>query len=127
MVITALRKDGWLIVTEQVTLHIGKRRLWIDLRVRHEERNIILVEAKSYENVDSPVNFLQHTLGQYLMYRAILENDRHPEPLYLAVPEQAYIEIIQTPIGQLMVEKYKINLIVYDVDNEVIIEWMNNS
>lgn len=127
IVISALQKDGWTIDSEQVTLHVGERRLWIDLRARNQERDIILVEVKSYENLNSPVLFLQQALGQYLMYRAILEENNPPERLYLAVPEQANIEIIQSNLGQLIIARYKVDLIVYDLKREEILEWNHNS
>ena len=97
--VNALQKDGWSIDSEQVTLHIGERRLWIHLCAQRQDNNIILVEVKSYDNINSPVLVLQQALGQYLMYRAILEENHAPEPLYLALPEQANIEILNSRIG----------------------------
>lgn len=127
IVIKALQKEGWAVISDQVTLRIGDRRLWIDLMVQNYDESIILVEIKTYEDINSPVDFLQKALGQYLMYRAILDSIGHDEKLYLAIPEQANIELFQSEIGHLMVETYQLNLMIYDIYNERISKWTHNS
>ena len=34
-VINSLKKEGWTVISDQVTLRIGDRRLWIDLKVQN--------------------------------------------------------------------------------------------
>ncbi|MGB7339877.1 MAG: element excision factor XisH family protein [Phototrophicaceae bacterium] len=126
VVIRALQKDGWTIVSDQVTVRVGDRRLWIDLEAHHQGRNIIFVEVKSYDTASSPIEFLKHSLGQYLLYRAILDSINYSDSLYLAIPENADTEIMQTDIGQLVIDKYKLNILVYRVEDEVITKWIHN-
>lgn len=125
-VVNALKKDGWTILSEQVTLRFGDRRFWIDLRAR-KESSIILIEVKSYYNIDSPIDFLKQALGQYLLYRAILEKTEQDEPLYLAVPEQAYKDIFSEELGTFLIQHYQLNLVVYDVDSEEILQWITTN
>lgn len=70
------------------------------------DEEIILIEIKTFEDINSPVDFLQKALGQYLMYRAILNDMQNNEKLFLAIPEQANVELFQSEIGYLMIETY---------------------
>ena len=119
----ALIKDQWLITDEQVKLKIGDRRLWIDLQAKHHTENrLILVEVKEMVSA-SQVDDLANSVGQYLMYRVALENKSIPMPLYMAVSTITFRGILSEEIGQLMIERFGISLIVFDPDSEVITEW----
>ena len=44
----ALIKDGWTILSEQVSLKMGKRQFWIDLRaIKNNTELVILIEVKA--------------------------------------------------------------------------------
>ena len=126
-VVTALKKDGCIILKEQVSLRIGERRLWIDIQIQNKEEKIILVEVKSYHKIDSPVDFLAKVLGQNTLYRDILDSSKQVESLYIAIPEQAYDEIFAEEIGKLVVQKHQINLLVYNIEKQEISQWISNS
>jgi hypothetical protein len=125
VVVAALKKDGWLVLKEQVSLRIGERRLWIDIEAENKAEKIILIEVKSYHNVASPVDFLEKILGQYLLYRGILDDRGQTEPLYLAIPKQAHTDIFEKEIGKLVLKNYSLNLLVCNLDTEEIIQWIN--
>jgi hypothetical protein len=56
---------------------VEDRRLWIDIRAAKEtERLAILVEAKGFENMSSPVEYLAQATGKYTLYRAALDYSR---------------------------------------------------
>jgi len=119
----ALIKDQWLVTDEQVKLKVGDRRLWIDLEAEHRtERTLILVEVKEMVSA-SPVDDLADSVGQYLMYRVALENKSIEIPLYMAVSTTTFRGILSEEIGQLMIERFQISLIIFDPDSEVITEW----
>lgn len=119
----ALVKDQWLITDEQVKLKIGDRRLWIDLEAEHRtERTLILVEVKEMVSA-SQVDDLANSVGQYLMYRVALENKNIQIPLYMAVSTTTLRGILSEEIGQLMIERFQISLIIFDPEDEVITEW----
>jgi len=119
----ALIKDQWRITDEQVKLKMGERRLWIDLEAEHQtERTLILVEVKEMVS-PSQVDDLANSVGQYLMYRVALENKNIQIPLYMAVSTTTLRGILSEEIGQLMIERFQISLIIFDPDSEVITEW----
>jgi hypothetical protein len=119
----ALIKDQWLITDEQVKLKICDRRLWIDIEAEHQtERTLILVEVKEMMSA-SQVDDLSNSVGQYLMYRVALESKNIPISLYMAVSTSTFQGILSEEIGQLMIERFQIALIVFNPDSEVITEW----
>ena len=63
-------------------------------------------------------------LGQYLVYRMALDYLLIQTPLYIAIPQAAYHSIIQHVIGQEMMRRYAVPLLVFDPVREEILEWI---
>jgi XisH protein len=63
-------------------------------------------------------------LGQFLSYRLALESLEPDRLLYMAVPLDAYQTFFQLDFTKAAIKSYKILLIVYDIDNEVIVKWI---
>jgi hypothetical protein len=123
-VVRALEKEGWS-VNAQFALLIGERTVWVDLKANRDAENIsILIEIKGFENMASPVDYLARTVGQYVLYQSILEWNEEAIPLYLAVPEVAYEGFFQEPVGQAVIRKTQMKLLVVDVIAEEIITWI---
>jgi hypothetical protein len=72
----------------------------------------------------SPVDYIAHSVGKYVLYRAILDDAGDATPLYLAVPLQAYQGILNEEIGRVLIEHVKIKLVVFIPETEEIIEWI---
>jgi hypothetical protein len=73
VVVNVLKKDGWIIESEQVRLVIKTRYVYLDIQARkEEEQRIIMVEVKGFENVRSFVSYLSDVVGQYTSYSTIL-------------------------------------------------------
>jgi hypothetical protein len=54
-------------------------------------------------------------------------DDQEPErQLFLAISETIYLKHFQKPIFQLVLDRKKINLLVYDPNQEVIIQWITH-
>jgi hypothetical protein len=124
----ALIKDGWTITHDPFLLRYGLRRLYADLGAEKllaaaKARRSLVVEIKSFSG-PSEVADLQEALGAYGMYRHILA-DIHPGwELCLAVPQDAYHSIFTEPLGQLMIGREKLHLLVFDQVAEVISQWI---
>lgn len=124
----ALVKDGWNITNDPLRLKWGVRELFVDLGLtkliaakKGEQK--IAVEIKSFTN-PSMIADLEQALGQYLIYRAILEEVEPDCLLYLAIRQPTYQSIFSEPIGQLVLQKYQINLLVCDTQKEEIVQWI---
>lgn len=125
VVVRALKKDGWTIVGEQVTLSMPARRLWVDIRALKESAHIaIMVEVKGFENMSSPVQYLADAIGQCVLYQTILEYAGMPDQLYMAVPAAAFAGILGEEIGRQAMHKAHASVIVFDPEQEEIMRWI---
>ncbi|NJR12536.1 hypothetical protein HC776_01220 [bacterium] len=102
--------------------------MWIDLQaVSSSENRAILVEIKSYQNVQSPVESLASTLGKYLIYRAALKRTNNSLPVYLALPDIAFKSIFGEPLGLMVLEQHALSVLIYNVQTEEIVEWIHTT
>ena len=127
VVLRCLEKAGWSIIKEQEYISIGthndtNRRLYLDIKAQRNDEQLVLIEVKGLEQ--SPVHELMQLLGQYLTYRMALDYLSIEIPLYMAVPEAAYENIFQHVLGQAMINRYAIPLLIFDPVREEIIQWM---
>lgn len=124
MVVRVLQNDGWTITKEQDLHKIGTRRIWIDLAASKVHDGVfIFVEVKSFDITRSQVEYLSSALGQYLMYRAVLDYLGKAATLYLAAPAAAYVGILNETIGKVVVNTYDIKLLIFDPETEEVKVW----
>lgn len=123
----ALEKDGWTITDDPLFLRFGGLEMYIDLgaeRIFAAERNNekIAVEVKSFVDPSTATEF-STALGQFLKYQLALEAVEADRLLYLAVPMDTYRDFFTLELPRLLVERYRVHLIVYDPEEEVITQW----
>lgn len=126
----ALQKDGWTITHDPFPLRIGKKRLSADLgaeRLISAEKGTqsIVVEVKSFVG-QSDVKDLEQALGQYVLYRQILNEIGSQRSLYLAVSQPTFNSVFTIELGQVLLKNQIIKLIVFDDENEAIVQWIPN-
>ena len=83
----------------------------------------IAVEVKSFIG-SSNVSEFHTALGQFLNYRDALARIEPNRKLYLAVRVPVYESFFQRRFITASVERYQIRLVIYDVKQEVIVEWL---
>ena len=120
----ALQKDGWTITHDPFPLQIGKKRLSADLgaeRLISTEKGIqkIVVEVKTFVG-QSDVKDLEQALGQYVLYRQILNEMGIERILYLAVSRPTFNSVFTIELGQVLLKNQIIRLIVFDEEREAI-------
>jgi hypothetical protein len=124
-VIRALEKDGWRIQGTNIYLRHEKRYILVDIEAVHvangHSRQILLAEVKCFSNPSEATQDIYTAIGQYAVYRAMLEERGDEKPLYLAIPAHAY-QLFDTVI-QRASSYVKMKIIVVDIDQEVILEW----
>jgi hypothetical protein len=126
----ALQKDGWQITHDPFPLQIGKKRLSADLgaeRLISAEKGTqkIVVEVKSFVG-QSDVKDLQQALGQYVLYRQILNEMGSDRTLYLAVSQATFNSVFTIELGQVLLKNQIIKLIVFNSEREAIAQWLPN-
>ena len=125
---TALIRDGWTITHDPLTLRWGKKDMFVDLGAEkllaaEKDERKIAVEVKSFLG-RSELRDLQQALGQYTMYRRILELKEPDRRLYLAIRELVYNELFEEPIGQLLIHSEMVQVIVFSEETEEILKWI---
>lgn len=125
----ALIKDGWLITDDPYIIQYQKTVLYADLGA---ERPIaaeradqkLVVEVKSFIG-QSKIQDLKEALGQYDIYRYLLEETAPERKLYIAVSEVSYKSFFIQDIAQLIIKKHPLSMIIVDLEMEEITQWIN--
>jgi hypothetical protein len=127
---TALQKDGWCITDDPLILtFVPKRQLKIDLGaerliVAEKDNQLIAVEIKTFLAPSTLTEF--HTaLGQFLNYRLALKLKQPGRQLFLAIPKEVYQSFFVEEFTQLSVSEYQLKLLIFSVENEEILQWIN--
>ena len=125
---SALEKDGWIITDDPLSIRYGGVDIQIDLGAEkllaaEKGTDKIAVEIKNFVSA-SKISEFHTALGQFINYRTALRLEDPNRILYLAVPSAIYNDFFNLPFTQIIVSENKLKLIIYDVDNEEIIEWI---
>lgn len=135
---SALVADGWEITDDPYVIAFGERFLFVDLAAK--DRNVgqspevgfigamrggvrIAVEVKELRGQSVLVE-LEQAIGQYVLYRLLLNRVDPGRSIYLAVPSSAYRELFAEPIGELVISDLPLNLLVVDIEKERISRWI---
>jgi len=127
---TALQKDGWQITNDPLTISGGGVNLSIDLAAEkliaaEREGQKIAVEVKSFLERSSAISEFHTALGQFINYRGALRRRQPERVLYLAVPLTTYKTFFQLDFPQEMIVENQVKILIYDVEQEVIFQWIN--
>ncbi|MBD2472365.1 XisH family protein [Nostoc sp. FACHB-145] len=124
----AVIKDGWEITYDPYVISYGERFLFVDLGassfigVRQGNKNIA-IEIKEFRG-QSKIADLQQAIGQYILYRLLLNQVDPERDLYLAVSEATYSDIFSEPIGKLAIAQIPLKLIIVDLERKEINTWI---
>lgn len=124
----ALEKDGWNITQDPLIIQYGSKDLFVDLgaeKVLAAEKHgrKIAVEIKSFIGV-SPMNDLEKAVGQYIVYRNIIEEIENDRVLYLAVTNITYKDIFSEPLGKLIAQKNQLRFLIFNPKTEEVFQWI---
>ncbi|BAY95651.1 MULTISPECIES: XisH family protein [unclassified Tolypothrix] len=126
---SALEKDGWTITDDPLSIRCGGVDVQIDLgaeRLIAAEKSgeKIAVEIKSFASA-SKISEFHTALGQFINYRIALRTEDPERILYLAVPSVTYNDFFSLPFTQTVVQETKILLLIYNIETEEIVQWLN--
>ncbi len=123
----ALEKEGWVITHDPLHMKVGGVGMEIDLGAEkliaaEKDEEKIAVEIKSFIRPSAIFEF-HMVVGQYMNYRKALKLKEPERLLYVAVPIETYDSFFTLPFVRECVADYRLKLIIYDVEEEVITEW----
>jgi hypothetical protein len=124
----ALIRDGWNILTDDYVLEYDGDRVYVDIAA---ERTVsatkgnrqILVEVKSFLG-QSFIRELELAVGQYILYRDVVEETQQTFDLYLAVSSDVYATSFQKSIARLLIQRNRVKLVIVDMGQEAIEAWI---
>ena len=124
----ALIKDGLMITHDPLRLKWGSKDMYVDLgaeRIVTAEKGgeKIAVEIKSFIGA-SEIDDVENAVGQYFVYRSVLTRTEPDRALYLAIHAEVFFDVFEEPLGKLLLDDYKISLIVFDLEKETIVKWI---
>lgn len=131
----ALVKEGWEITDDPYVITYGERFLFVDLGAEENQEVVsnfigaahanlrIAVEIKELRGY-SVIAELEQAIGQYVLYRLLLNRIEPERSVYLAIPEKAYRELFTEPIGELVISDLPLQLLVIDVEQAEVKKWI---
>ncbi len=124
----ALENDGWIITHDPYWIKIEGVNYPVDLGgekvIAAEKGNKkIVVEIKSFL-AESIINEFHTVLGQYLDYETGLEEQEADREIYVAVPNKAWEKMEKLPFLLRVMDKYKMNIIVFETAQPKIDKWI---
>lgn len=117
----ALEKAGWRIVSDPLTLRLDGRFLFVDLVAEKDGRQIA-VEVKG--DSLSELAEVEKAIGQFVVYRHLIDRKHGAMQMWLAVPEGAYEALWNGVEAQIVRQTLGLNFLVFDSQKEEIIRWI---
>lgn len=128
-IINALQKAGWQISEKPFTLRLDDRTVFADFSVRRIDddgriEEVIVLEVKCFTHPKNDLPEFYTAVGQYEFYRATLKLVGIEFPLYLAIPEMAFVRLDGDASVRHVVRSSSIRIVVIDIEQEKIVRWI---
>jgi len=125
----ALLKDGWTITADPYFIKYEDAELYADLAAEkpiaaQRQGQKIVVEIKSFIGRSLMYDF-HGALGQYMVYRNLIQLTDPEYKLYLAIDDLVYNNFFQRKSIQLITNENKLLLIVVEMEKEEILQWID--
>ncbi len=134
----ALVKSGWEITDDPYVIIYGKRYLYVDfgaadisthdlnegqiIGAQREDRRIA-IEVKEFRR-ESAIADLEQAIGQYVLYRLLLNKTDPDREIYLAVTSRVYEQIFSEPIGKVVINDLPLHLLVINLKTVEVQQWI---
>jgi hypothetical protein len=136
----ALTKDSWVIknTDDPYVISYGERFLFVDLGASKFTANSIknsvigaekgnsriAIEIKEFR-AKSIIKDLEQAIGQYILYKLLLQKVDPGRDIYLAISDTLYEDFFQEPIGELVIQELPLKMIIINLQKAEITKWIN--
>jgi len=128
-VVNALRKAGWDVYPKIYYIETEDMVVNPDIQAQHQvngsSRQIIVVEVKCFEDDSKDQDELYRAIGQYLIYRNVLQVKVISATLYLAIPTDVYQRLFLGEVVSATIHEAGVKLLLIDIDREEIVQWLD--
>jgi hypothetical protein len=126
---TALIKDGWLILADPYRIQYKDVDLYADLAAERpiaaeREGQKIVVEIKSFVG-RSPMTDFHNAVGQYAVYRSLIQATEPTYQLYLTIDDITYENFFTREGIAFIIRTSQIFLLVVNIDQQEIVQWIS--
>lgn len=102
--------------------------VFADFSARHinedHENFIVVIEVKCFTNPKHDLNEIYTAIGQYQVYRAAMATRGKEYPLYIALPNAAYLRFIAEITLLRAFQITQIKLVIVDIEREEVLQWL---
>lgn len=135
----AVIKDGWIITEadDPYVISYGQRFLFVDLGASKsladdiqgsligasKNNSRIAIEIKDFK-AKSLIKDLEQAIGQYVLYRLLLDKIDPEREVYLAVTDTLYEDFFSEPIGELVINELPLKMIIVNLERVEITKWI---
>ena len=122
----ALEKDGWHVTHDPLTIRHKGLRVYIDLAAERFEpasQKPIAVEIKVFGGPSRVDNF-ERAIGQYDLYRTVLQDAQIERELFLAISQNTWDELSKVEAFRFHLRVRQIHVIIFDPVNEEVTAWI---
>lgn len=125
----ALLKDGWTITADPYLIKYEDAELYADLAAEkpiaaERQGQKIVVEIKSFIGRSLMYDF-HGALGQYIVYRNLIQLTAPEYRLYLAIDDIVYQDFFKRKSIQAITNENQVLLMVVEMAKEEILQWIN--
>ncbi|MEQ1744873.1 MAG: element excision factor XisH family protein [Saprospiraceae bacterium] len=127
----ALENDGWTVVRDPFTVDLTGDDTYFDIDLAAEKKmsdggvvRIAAIEIKSFTGLSILYAF-HEALGQFLNYRAALDEEGFNMELYLAVSVEGWERISELSFIQRRIRQFQLKFILADIHTKTIVEWIS--
>ena len=125
----ALLKNGWTITADPYFIKYEDAELYADLAAEkplsaERQGQKIVVEIKSFVGRSLMYDF-HGALGQYVVYRNLIQLTEPEYTLYLAIDDLVYKNFFQRKSIQVITKENQLLLMVVEMEKEEILQWIN--
>ena len=126
---SALIKEDWVIVADPYRIQYKDVDLYADLAAERpiaaeREGQKIVVEIKSFVGRSLMSDF-HNAVGQYTVYRSLIQATEPEYQLYLAIDDITYENFFQREGIAFVTRTSQIALLVVNIDRQEILQWIS--
>lgn len=126
-VVHALENDGWTVNPIPLEIETPERTIHVDIEASRQingtRQRVLMAEVKCFPDRKKTTRELYEAVGQYIIYRAVLAEINMTVPLYLALPVEDYVTILDTTARR-AIRDNRIKLLIVNLESERVVEWI---